>query len=324
MGEKSPYSIDVPVLLIFFTKEKPLKRVFERIREARPSKLYLCQDGPREDRPGDIEKIKKCREIVSNIDWECEIHERFQEKNLGCDPHIYQALDWVFQNEEYMIMLEDDGLVDLSFFPFCKYLFEKYYDDKRVALISSFNLLEKWNCPYDYFFSTTGTLSGGWGMWRRAWESRNEALDFLDDQYTNSIFSNTCFNNYHENNIRKSIIRQHETIKRTGKIYSFELIVETTRTLNHALTIVPSLNMMSNIGIDSEAFHSGSNIRHLPKKLQKIFFMKVYSVSFPMNEPPFMIPDEKYCEEVYKIIGNGKFSTFVRRIEAFVRRILIR
>lgn len=324
MNKKQPYLIDLPVLLVFFTKEKPLKHVFERIRDVKPSKLYLCQDGPREGREGDIEKIKNCREIVSDIDWECEIHERFQEKNLGCDAHIYQALEWVFQNEEYMVMLEDDGLVDATFFPFCKYLFEKYYDDKRIALISSFNLLEKWDCPYDYFFSTTGTLSGGWGMWRRAWESRNEALDFLNDKYTDSIFHNTCFNHFHENNIRKSIVRQKETLKRTGKIHSFELIVETIRTLNHSLSIVPTLNMMSNIGIDSEAFHSGSNIRHLPKKLQKIFFMQAYNVSFPLKEPPFMIPDMRYCEEVYKIIGDSRLSAFVRSVESFIRRLFIR
>lgn len=324
MSGKKKSLIDVPVLLVFFTKEKPLQQVFERIREVRPSKLYLCQDGPRKNRPDDITKIKKCRELVSNIDWECEVYERFQEKNLGCDPHIYQALTWVFENEEYMIMIEDDGLVDKSFFPFCKEMFERYKDDDRIALISSFNLLEKWDCPYDYFYSTTGTLSGGWGMWRRAWEKRNEALDFLDDMYTNKVFETVCFNRFHKKNIRKSIIRQHKTIKETGKIYSFELIVETIRTLNYALTIVPTKNMMSNIGIDSEAFHSGSNIRHLPRRLQRIFFMPVYSQNVPVQGPPYMIPDQRYCEEVYKIIGRGRISVFLRRVEAIIRRIVIR
>lgn len=324
MNNKQPYLIDIPVLLVFFTKVKPLSQVFERICEARPSKLYLCQDGPREGHCDDIKNIKKCREIVSNINWDCEVHERFQEKNLGCDPHINQALEWVFQNEEYMIMLEDDGLVDLSFFPLCKYLFEKYYDDKRVSLISSFNLLEKWNCPYDYFFATTGTLSGGWGMWKRAWELRNKELDFLNDKYTDSIYSNVCYNSYQEKKVRKLIEKQHDTIRETGKIYTFEEIVGTVRTLQYSLTIVPTKNMMSNIGLDSEAFHSGSNIRHLPKKLQKIFFMKTYSVDFPIKEPPYMIPDAEYCRKVFKIIGDSLASEFLTRVEAKLRRVLIR
>ena len=63
--------VDVAVLLIFFTRVEITIRTFEQIRKARPSRLYLYQDGPRSGRKDDIENIAKCRKsIESMIDWE--------------------------------------------------------------------------------------------------------------------------------------------------------------------------------------------------------------------------------------------------------------
>lgn len=37
------YLIDIPVLLIFFTRADTFSKVFEQVKKARPSKLYLYQ-----------------------------------------------------------------------------------------------------------------------------------------------------------------------------------------------------------------------------------------------------------------------------------------
>ncbi len=55
---------DLSVLLIFFTRPDSLEKVFEKVRQARPAKLFLACDGPRKDRPEDIEKINQCKSIV--------------------------------------------------------------------------------------------------------------------------------------------------------------------------------------------------------------------------------------------------------------------
>ena len=94
-----PYKIDIAVLLLFFARPDHFEKVFKEVKKARPSKLYLYQDGPREGRPDDIEKIKACREIAENIDWDCEIHTNYQEKNVGCDPSEYISQKWMFETE---------------------------------------------------------------------------------------------------------------------------------------------------------------------------------------------------------------------------------
>ena len=54
--------VDVSVLILFFNRPEPLKQVFAQVREARPARLFLYQDGPRNEK--DIEGIRACREVV--------------------------------------------------------------------------------------------------------------------------------------------------------------------------------------------------------------------------------------------------------------------
>ena len=83
---KYPAKTDIAVLLLFFTRSDTFAQVFEAVRQARPSKLFLYQDGPRGEQ--DMAGIMACREIVSDahIDWECEVHRQYLEHNQGCDP----------------------------------------------------------------------------------------------------------------------------------------------------------------------------------------------------------------------------------------------
>ena len=52
MMQKAKY--DLSVLLIFFARPETLEKVFEKVRQARPAKLFLACDGPRKDRPEDL------------------------------------------------------------------------------------------------------------------------------------------------------------------------------------------------------------------------------------------------------------------------------
>ena len=61
-----PYKTDVAVLILFFNRPDHLQKVFDEVRKAQPSKLFLYQDGPRGER--DMAGIEACRSIVSNIE----------------------------------------------------------------------------------------------------------------------------------------------------------------------------------------------------------------------------------------------------------------
>ena len=131
----------------------------EQVRNARPSKLFLYQDGPRSEH--DLPGIKACREVTDQIDWDCEVHRMYQEKNYGCDPSEYISQKWAFSMVDKCIVLEDDDVPSVSFFTFCKEMLDKYEQDPRITMIAGFNNEEITpGVPYDYFFASTFSIWG--------------------------------------------------------------------------------------------------------------------------------------------------------------------
>ena len=77
---KYPAQTDIAVLMLFFNRPDSLRVVFEQVRKARPTRLFLFQDGPRNKK--DLPAIMACREVVAEIDWDCDVHRNYQEQNL--------------------------------------------------------------------------------------------------------------------------------------------------------------------------------------------------------------------------------------------------
>lgn len=292
--------IDIAVLILFFNRPAMLEKVFEQVRIARPSRLYLYQDGPREGRMDDLANIEKCRNIVEDIDWECEVHRNYQQKNYGCDPSEYLAQKWMFHTEEMGIVLEDDDVPSQSFFPFCKELLEKYKDDQRIGMICGMNncgISE--HCPYDYLFSTSGAITG-WASWKRVIDEWTEHIDFVDNAYITELFS-ACYRGRLD---VKRYISHCRQCNDSGIAY-YEAILSGNALPQSRLNIVPSKNLISNIGNEGESTHGAASLDLLPKGIRRIFNMPTYEYTFPLNHPPFVLEDRIFLKKINRIMGNG-------------------
>ena len=158
MGE---FKLETPVLFLVFNRPDTTAQVFEAIRQAKPPRLYVASDGAREDKEGELEKVKQVREIVSQVDWNCEVKTLFRDKNLGCKIAVSSAIDWFFEQEEMGIILEDDCLPHPTFFRFCQELLERYRDDERIGMISGNNFQFGRKCTdYSYYFSMYSHIWG--------------------------------------------------------------------------------------------------------------------------------------------------------------------
>lgn len=311
--------IDVAVLLLFFTRTEITIRTFEQIRKARPTKLFLYQDGPRSNRPDDVENIKKCREAIeSTIDWDCEVHRMYQKENYGCDPSEFLSQKWMFNHVDKGIIIEDDDVMSISFFGYCKELLDKYENDTRINMICGMNHLGVYEeCPYDYFFVRSGGAIWGWATWKRTIDQWDPTYAFLRNSYAvknlrqefgkenSASFLTTC--------------RKHLS---SGREH-YESILGSFARLNGTMNIVPKRNMTCNIGVDTETTHSVSDITKLPRAVRKQLYMKTYELEFPLHHPNYIQPDYVYWEKVQKLMyGNRLVRTFqLRRIEALLYRI---
>lgn len=162
-----------PVLIIAFNRPDHLASLIERLRQIGPLQVYVAIDGPRSDRPGERERVMACQALIDTIDWPCEIHRLFHERNHGCGLGVSSAVSWFFENVERGIILEDDIIPDPSFFGFCSELLDRYQHDERVFAITGCNFVPssaQSNPRGAYRFSRVAHI-WGWATWRRSWDS---------------------------------------------------------------------------------------------------------------------------------------------------------
>ncbi len=158
--------IRTPVALIIFNRPDTTERVFAEIAKARPPKLFIIADGPREDRPGEAERCASARAIVDRVDWNCEVQKNYSDVNLGCGARPATGISWVFDQVEEAIILEDDCIAHPTFFRFCDELLEKYRDDERIMHIAGNNFqFGNQRTSFSYFFSHHN-ICWGWASWR--------------------------------------------------------------------------------------------------------------------------------------------------------------
>ena len=53
-----------PILFLIFNRPDKTKQVFEAIRQAQPSQLFVAADAPRKDKHGEKELCEQTREII--------------------------------------------------------------------------------------------------------------------------------------------------------------------------------------------------------------------------------------------------------------------
>ena len=327
--------VDVSVLLLFHARADHFGQVWQEVKRARPARLFLYQDGPRGEQ--DEAGIQACRALVADdqIDWECEVHRLYQEKNYGCDPSEYISQRWAFSLTDKCIVLEDDDVPSQTFFTFCKEMLDRYADDPRVTMIAGFNTDEKSPVEADYFFTQAFSI-WGWASWARVvgdWDGEYAWLD--DPEQVRRIEEIVRRRKYRSEFLE--MCRQH---KASGKEY-YETIFWSYLLLHDGLAVMPRVNMISNVGMDSGTHYSGS-LATTPRGLRRIFTMGRHDLTFPLRHPAEVAEDFGYKERYYRVnawghpwvkVGRsleelflnlryGNFATIGRAIAARIKKTL--
>lgn len=246
---KEPFNI--PILFLVFNRPDVTQQVFDKIREVQPSRLYIAADGPRKNKIGEAEKCKEVRNIVSNIDWECELVTLFRDENLGCGLGPSQAITWFFDQVEEGIILEDDCLPSSSFFFFCEQMLDRYRDNKKVFHISGNNWYsESEKLEEDYYF-TSQVGAWGWATWADRWKTYKfdleEDIESIE-QKLEDRFKSKGIKTYHKSHLYLS----RDKSVTDAWDYQWNLLMY----LHDGLAIAPKYNLVSNIGFIEEATHT--------------------------------------------------------------------
>ena len=298
-------NINSPIVLIIFKRPDTTERVFEAIRQARPTKLFVIADGPRADRPGEAEKCAAARAVIDRVDWDCEVIKNYSEINLGCGKRVASGLDWVFEQVEEAIILEDDCLPDPSFFQFCEELLEKHSYDHRICTISAQGFAKGHHREdYSYYFSRYNH-SWGWATWRRAWKFFDFEMSHWKQVHQQQILSDMLQDHYAVEawtNIFKSTYSDHINV------WSYQWMLSCW--LQDSFSIHPRCNLVTNIGGGIDATNTNaSQYLNLPCEPMR----------FPLHHPLFIIRDVK----ADRYLQRRLFSvSFLDKLRSLKKRIL--
>ena len=276
----SDWQLNTPVAFIIFNRPDTTERVFAEIARAKPPKLLVVADGPRATRQGEAEKCAATRAIVDRVDWNCEVLTNYSEVNLGCKNRVASGLDWVFEQVPEAIILEDDCLPHPTFFRYCEELLGRYRDDERIGQIGGVNFqFGRGRTDDSYYFSRYNHI-WGWASWRRAWKNYDVSL--------------TLWPLVREREALLDILGTQRQVKHWATIFQlcYDSKIDTwdyqwtfANMINHSLTILPNVNLISNIGFGENATHTTED--------SQLANMAVVKMQFPLVHPAYVIRDAR-------------------------------
>lgn len=240
-----------PLLVLVFNRPHLVFRVFEQIRKIRPTRLFVAADGPRQGHPSDIELCAATRKLIEQVDWNCRLELLYREQNLGCKKAVSSAITWFFEHVEEGIVLEDDCLPDLSFFHFCAELLEIYRDDERIMVVSGDNFQGTHSTGKPSYYFSIHPHCWGWATWRRAWAKYDNAMRLWP-----SLRATGWLDGYLGDRRAAEYFQRIFDLTYSGRINSWAYIWTFSCWAQHGLSILPAVNLISNIGFGEHATHT--------------------------------------------------------------------
>ncbi len=272
-----------PVVLIIFNRPEHTARVFEVIRQAQPPQLFVIADGPRPDRPGEREKCAATRAIIDRVDWDCDVRRDFSDTNLSCGVRVATGISGVFEQVESAIILEDDCIPDPTFFTFCDAMLDRYRDDERIMHVSGNNF---WSDAYadfeDSYLFSRYPLSWGWATWRRAWQYHDFDLKQWPEIKQKNLLNDMLGDRAAVTNWTK-ILQNHVDTQLDTWDYQWNL----TCWMQHGLSVLPNVNLVSNIGFGTESTHTFSSDSAAADASS--FSVPTTAMQFPLRHPRMMV-----------------------------------
>ena len=238
-----------PVVFIIFRRPDTTSRVFEEIRRAKPSKLYVIADGARTGNHSEQELVRRTRSVIDRIDWPCHVTKIYSDKNLGLRERVLTGLDSVFEVEKEAIIIEDDCLPSESFFRFCSELLFRFSSKGEIALISGSNFAPSKKLKEDYFFSNSAFI-WGWATWGKSWhefrstpqveEWPESAKDLIRGTFGSGIQRKEFF----------------ELMNVAKELNTWDISLAVWMRQFNKFSIIPRVNLIENIGFGDEATHT--------------------------------------------------------------------
>ena len=212
-------------------------------------------------------------------------------------------------------------------------MLDRYEHDSRVWMIAGFNTDEITpDVPTDYFFTSVFSI-WGWASWRRVIDLWDGDYTFMKDAFLRHQLSAVV----KERGYRSDFMQMCANHASRGIPY-YESIFWASMLMNNGLAIMPTRNMINNVGATTDSTHF-SALNTMPSRLRRIFTMKRFDVDFPLKHPQYVMEYMPYKDHFYRAQGwnhawikicrsfeelalNLRYGNFSNIIQAFRKRVM--
>jgi len=307
-------NLESNVALFIFRRPDATARVLERILAAGPQRLLVVADGPRVDIPGEQELCFQTRALIDQARTVCEVVTNYAQSNLGLRKRMSSGLDWIFEQSDRAIILEDDCLPEPSFFPFCDELLQRFADDPRIFMISGDNFLPRSRRFANSYHFSHFVHIWGWASWRRAWKRYDVDMTGWPARRNTKWLESKLGA---EDEVR--FWRDNFDGVYDGRVNTWDFQWQYACFANDGLSVVPARHLVTNIGLDTSATNTVN-----PQDPH--FRARAEPLPLPLKHPKTVQRNvEADHKEFRALFGKpGQFAKLLRKAGKRFRRLAAR
>ena len=306
MSEKKAEPYLAPILIVAYARDQNLDRIISLVAN-RNRKLYVFVDGPANSEI--LSNVLNVRRVVRD-NAESIKEAMISESNFGVGRAIPAALDWIFEHENEIVILEDDCIPSGE---------SLRYFDEMLQYVKGDTALISGSSPYFWseitknnkITSSQYPLIWGWATTKESWISISEYIN-SKARIRDCVFSLLraprkllpfCY-----------FLSAYINIKK-GRLQAWDSLIALNFLIKNKTALIPPYSLVVNIGNDSSASHDMSNSRFVFKEANiEIPELESLLVSSAKNERWKM--DREIANEIYNI----KLRNILSPIKAFIKK----
>lgn len=295
-----------PLAIFVYNRPDKIKKVLNSLKKNKlceKTSIFFFSDGPKNKK--DQKQVEKVRTIIKNFNFGKHQRFFFHKKNRGLKKNITDGISKIFKKFNKIIVLEDDIIVSPSFLHFMNSSLNRYYKEKNIWHISSWNYSLNLNNDYQketFFWRNMNCW--GWATWKNRWLKLNLNPDFFikkfDKHQIEEFDLDGKMNNWSQLERNKLNV-----------INTWAVFWNATIFYNKGLCLNPVIPFSKNIGFDERS----TNTKEKLSQHQNLNFSE--NVNFPLikNENNFFV--KKIKKKLIKDKIKNKVGRYFRKFIQF-------
>jgi len=253
-----------PVLIVGFRRFENLRNILQICARAGVTKIYVTLDGPRSD--VDEADISRCKSELNEFEkfFKGALLTRFASVNGGAAYSVLSGCDWIFESEQFAVVLEDDCLPSLDFFSYVVDASEFLSSDSDTYLIGGSQFVPR-EITSNIWHLSDYPLIWGWATSREKWTKlRGKLRNYNYRKFR--IFKSPEYA-FWEGGAFRAL---------SGFVDAWDTPLVHILRVNKWKVILPGCNLVSNIGNDFAATHTltsspwlGLEVHHYVPSIQR-------------------------------------------------------